>query len=697
MDIENIPIQSTPQGYATPEQIARQRQIAQYLMMGGGQEKKLTHPAQLFGNLANSAVGNMQLNQANALDRSSDLQDARHFAEGTQTPTPGAPTAGPASVRNNNPGAQWPGPVASQFGSTGAQDLQGGNKIASFDDPIKGGAAHFALLAQKYAGMPLGAAIAKWSGGNSAAPYAQFVSGRTGLSPETPITPELLKGPQGIALAKAMADWEAGGRYPMTDQQWMQAHQTAFGGGQPPGAPQTSGGEEAGGGGQALGFSGEAAEGGGNDAMGGIVSALQAPKTGAPPVPGGPVTRAPAEGAPPTNWKDYPDSTLPHRIPMSREALINTLASRRLDPNIKNTALQLYLEQSQPMSMKAPGGTISIGADRQRAFIPELMKGKYKTGDTEAELLSTYNPKTNTQDFVPTGMGGGAGGSVPQSGPLGTMPPSSVSAPAQQAGNSVFPPPIIQQMRDYSNREDTYKHGREQLHKDYEKTAMIGQKAQESLPMLTQMRQMIEDPDLYQGIFAAPVLDWNRVKAAAGSKDGERAAALMQTFEKMRSGQVIKDLGTQFSGLGQIRLKEMELAEKAFANVYNTKEANRAVLEIAIRSNKQLADLAELTSKYIQGYQFDKNGNDVVGQDWVSVIGDPGKTTGAGLQKLKLDWLKAHPMIKPKDMTRYNKLFDDDAKYPAPAKPGKNAAKPVPPPTIGGTELPAGFTKRTPQ
>jgi hypothetical protein len=134
-----------------------------------------------------------------------------------------------ASVRNNNPGAQWPGPVAKQFGMSGYQNLSDGNKIATFPTPVHGAAAQFALLDKSYSGMPLMDAIHKWTGGNSSASYARTVSQNTGIPLGAPITRELLQSPQGIALAQAMAHNEAGGNFPMTQQQWAQGQQMAFG------------------------------------------------------------------------------------------------------------------------------------------------------------------------------------------------------------------------------------------------------------------------------------------------------------------------------------------------------------------------------------------------------------------------------------------------------------------------------------
>lgn len=136
----------------------------------------------------------------------------------------------PASIRNNNPGAMWPGPSAARFGSTGTQDLPKGQKIATFSDPINGGAALFDLAARNYTGMTLGQFVNKWGGGHDPAGYAQVIAQRTGLSPNTVITPEMMKNPKiAVPLAQAMAYHEAGKPYPLSTDQWTQAHSRAFG------------------------------------------------------------------------------------------------------------------------------------------------------------------------------------------------------------------------------------------------------------------------------------------------------------------------------------------------------------------------------------------------------------------------------------------------------------------------------------
>lgn len=151
--------------------------------------------------------------------------------------------ADPASIRTNNPGAMWFGPIAQQFGATRTQNLADGNNAAIFDDPVNGAAAHFALLKKNYAGMPLSGAITKWSGGNSSPAYADFVAKRAGLTPDTVLTPDLLASPQGLALAKAQAHWEAGKPYPLSDEQWATAQSKGLGTAPlPPGAAAVAGG-----------------------------------------------------------------------------------------------------------------------------------------------------------------------------------------------------------------------------------------------------------------------------------------------------------------------------------------------------------------------------------------------------------------------------------------------------------------------
>jgi hypothetical protein len=138
----------------------------------------------------------------------------------------------PASIRYNNPGAQYPGASAKKFGTLGTEIIGGGHKIAVFDDPVKGAAAQFDLLDRGYTNMTVADAIRKWSGGNFSQPYAQYLTSNVpGLTLDTVLTPDKLRDPSfAVPFAKASASWEAGRPYPMTDEQWQNAHRLSFGG-----------------------------------------------------------------------------------------------------------------------------------------------------------------------------------------------------------------------------------------------------------------------------------------------------------------------------------------------------------------------------------------------------------------------------------------------------------------------------------
>jgi hypothetical protein len=133
----------------------------------------------------------------------------------------------PASIRYNNPGAQYPSARAAElFGQQGYGIIGGGHKIARFLDPTHGAAANLDLFAQKYTGMPLGAAGAKWTG--------QHGFGVPGYDPKMIVTPEMMKDPAfAIPLMKAMAAREAGRPSPLTDDQWAAAHKLFVQGGDP--------------------------------------------------------------------------------------------------------------------------------------------------------------------------------------------------------------------------------------------------------------------------------------------------------------------------------------------------------------------------------------------------------------------------------------------------------------------------------
>lgn len=144
----------------------------------------------------------------------------------------------PASIRNNNPGAMEPGPSSKKFGATSYETLRwtyngrpATNRIATFPTPVHGAAAMFDLLYRRYAGSTVEAAITKWCGGYYASDYSRSLEQRCGVGPKTTLTKERVRDAEtAILLAKGMARVEAGREFPLTDEQWRQAHDMAFAG-----------------------------------------------------------------------------------------------------------------------------------------------------------------------------------------------------------------------------------------------------------------------------------------------------------------------------------------------------------------------------------------------------------------------------------------------------------------------------------
>lgn len=250
-DVENV--SAVPTAYMTPQQLQ-----AAYLDVLRGKNKLQAAPAynlweagaQLLNNFGDIMQMRRLMQQSRGIQQSNAALAFPGAGGGGATSSPAASSAPqpsqpadtsaapdvsdrsvPASIRNNNPGAQWPGESATKFGATGSQDLPGGQKIATFPDPVSGAAAQYDLMDRRYTGMTLRQAIGKWSGGHSPDEYTQVVAQRTGLSPDTVITKDLLRDPKvAVPLGQAMAYHEAGRPYPLTPEQWTQAHRMAFNG-----------------------------------------------------------------------------------------------------------------------------------------------------------------------------------------------------------------------------------------------------------------------------------------------------------------------------------------------------------------------------------------------------------------------------------------------------------------------------------
>lgn len=138
----------------------------------------------------------------------------------------------PASIRNNNPGAAYPGPSSRKFGSTSHEVLRskdGTHKIATFPTATHGAAAMFDLLDRRYTGMSIEKAITKWCGGFYATTYLKVLEEKAGVKRADTLTREMVRDcAVAVPLAQAMAWQEAGQDFPLEQAEWERAHAMAF-------------------------------------------------------------------------------------------------------------------------------------------------------------------------------------------------------------------------------------------------------------------------------------------------------------------------------------------------------------------------------------------------------------------------------------------------------------------------------------
>ncbi len=146
----------------------------------------------------------------------------------------------PAAIRYKNPGAMWPGPTATKWGSkrwiylsdgTGQGGNGMGNKIAIFETWVDGICAQIDLWRQspRYRNKKLKDALAVWSGGNHVESYIAYVTKRVpGMTRDTLMDDAFWQSPMALAFLKAQAAHEAGKPIPAAHSDWIEAQRRVF-------------------------------------------------------------------------------------------------------------------------------------------------------------------------------------------------------------------------------------------------------------------------------------------------------------------------------------------------------------------------------------------------------------------------------------------------------------------------------------
>lgn len=436
------------------------------------------------------------------------------------------------------------------------------------------------------------------------------------------------------------------------------------------------------------------------DAPSAIAQALAGRPGMTPPVPGvGPPTKMPTD--PQTGQPIVPPGLVPYRTPVTRDQLVNTLASKRLDPEVKKLMLEQYYGQNQPLQMGIPGGSVLINPKNPSQQMPmyDVQKGNIKAGDTEvpAQWQNMPGPDGKLQQrflgqaggspvAAPSGSGAPASkegappslGDVPgllkfagpeggtsglpdiitkgPEGMLGTQPPAPDTKLAQALPAGI--PSMVGDLKAWSNRQaiekDVETKQRENINskdfdsfdKKYTAITDAGEAAAKSLPQLDLMDRQVDDPRYYSG----PGADYVRLFKQLQSKFGSdpNAAGPMELFNKLSSGAILGDMRSTLQGLGQVRVAEINLLTQAMANQNITPAANHAVIDIMRSLHKQADVLSDWATAYRNGWRMDAKGNAYKTNE---------VPTFAGLNEIQKRLINSMPAISEEKRKNYEQLF----------------------------------------
>jgi hypothetical protein len=148
----------------------------------------------------------------------------------------------PAAIRHKNPGAMWPGRIATKWGSkkwvylndgTGQGGGGHGNKIATFENWNDGICAQLDLWRNSvnYKNQRFADAIAVWCGHNHVGEYIAHVKRLIpGMNENTIMNDAFWRGPNGLRFLQVQAAHEAGKTMPVPQDVWVAAQKRALSG-----------------------------------------------------------------------------------------------------------------------------------------------------------------------------------------------------------------------------------------------------------------------------------------------------------------------------------------------------------------------------------------------------------------------------------------------------------------------------------
>jgi hypothetical protein len=228
--------------------------------------------------------------------------------------------------------------------------------------------------------------------------------------------------------------------------------------------------------------------------------------------------------------------------------------------------------------------------------------------------------------------------------------------------------------------------------KKYDTLSQQAMTARKEIPNLQYALALTNDPRFHSGILAGPQDLVARLKSSL--LGDQFANAPNEVFDKLMSGTVLNNMRTVLGGLGQVRLAEIGLLNKANANRFNNAASNRAVLELSLRANQMLDNLDILGQQYASG---DEVVDPISGKTLLAANAnrngevEPRHGLDVGFDKLARQYVNSHPTMTPEEIKHYETIFDTgvDPDHPeltegAATQPGQPSAQGAAP-AVGAT------------
>jgi len=295
------------------------------------------------------------------------------------------------------------------------------------------------------------------------------------------------------------------------------------------------------------------------------------------------------------------------------------------DPEQQKRILDDWTKRAAPTSVPVPGGNLVITPgynDKHSAqFFPSNALVPTEAAGVKVEAERQFD-KNGQPVMHPLIAGGPAqAGSTAQSGTQGQ--PSQLGQTDQTRPSDKGPLgpilPLIRQSQQLQSEQKEEVAGAETRGKDYEDQRAglneMGNNADAQRKVYDIMERLVHDPNFISGAGKDTRLDLAKIRAYFGDHGG---AAATEAFDKLQAGSVLEGIKS-LKGLGQIRVAEMNLTEKATANRTMTPAAIQAVIDINRRGLGKVQELRDAAQAYTAQHGhldrgWDKTASDIMGK-----------------------------------------------------------------------------------